>query len=87
MNRLHNQHGWYKNQFFMGGGPSGGGDVPAPPPPPPPPAPPPTKTDEDVQQEKRGSLERKKFAKGREKTLLAQTGAQGSKKKKTLLGE
>lgn len=72
---------------FMGGSGGGSPDTPSAPPPPPPPSPPPTKTDQDVQQEKRGSLERKKFAKGRSKTLLEQTGSQGSKKKKTLLGE
>lgn len=73
-------------QFLMGSGGGGTPSAPAPPPPPPPPAPPPTITDETVQEEKKRTAERKKFARGREKTLLAQTGTQGTKKKKTLLG-
>jgi hypothetical protein len=70
--KLMNQHGWYKNQFFMGGGGS-------------PPKPPPTKEDESVQEAKKDVLMKKKYQKGREKSILAQTGEQG-KVKKTVLG-
>lgn len=76
------QHGF---ALHGGGMPSGG--APSAPKPPPPPAPPPTKSDEDVQQEKKEALERKKFAKGRDDTLLKQTGRQGQTQKKTLLGK
>jgi len=84
MNKLINEHGWYKNQFFMGGGPSIP-DTPAPPSPPPPPAPAPEKKDEDVDQQRKEALEKKKFQRGREKTMLEQTT--GTNQKKTLLGE
>jgi len=77
---------WAGTKYFMGGAPSVP-DTPAPPPPPPPPAPPPTKTDDDVEEAKKGAIERKKFARGREKTLLEQVGSEGGKRKKSLLGE
>lgn len=69
----------------MGDSGGGGVDTPKAAAPPPPPPPPPTKADEDVQNEKAKTMERKKFARGREKTLLEQTGSQG-KKKKNFLG-
>ena len=67
----------------------GGGSKPkAPPPPPPPPptAPPPSRVDEDVQQETKDALQKKKFRKGRDKTILG-GGTQGNVGKKTLLGQ
>jgi len=70
----------------MGGAPKVP-DAPAPPPPPPPPSAPPTRTDDDVEEAKKGAIERKKFARGREKTLLEQVGSQGASGKKSLLGE
>ena len=77
---------WSKIDFYMGGAPKVP-DAPAAPPPPPPPSPPPTKTDDDVEESKKAAIERKKFARGREKTLLEQVGSEGSAKKKSLLGE
>jgi len=71
--------------FHGGGMPSGG--APVAPKPPPPPAPPPTKEQDDVQEKKKEALERKKFAKGRDDTLLKQTGSQGTTQKKVLLGK
>lgn len=66
-------------------------EAPAPPKPPPAPkpekvAPAPTKvsSSDNAKQE---VLTRKKFESGRDKTLLAQGGSQGKRKKKTLLGE
>ena len=74
--------------FCMGSGSGGGGDddMPVPPPPPTPPPPPPSKTDADVSQERQDALQKKRFRKGREKTLLAQTGEEGKTAKKKLLG-
>ena len=85
MKKLINEHGWYSNQYFMGGGPSIP-DTPAPPPPPPPPAPPPKEVDEDVSQQRRETLEKKKFQQGRDKTMLEQTQS-GATQGKTLLGQ
>jgi len=86
MKKLINEHGWYHNQFFMGGGPSIP-DTPAPPSPPPPPAPPPKEADADVAQQDRETAEKKKFQRGREKTMLEQTQVAGTKKKASLLGQ
>lgn len=60
--------------------------IPEAPKAPPPPPPPPTKKDADVQEEKRAAVEKKKYQKGRESTLLKQTGYSNGTKKKTLLG-
>lgn len=59
----------------------------APPPPPPPekPAPPPQKQ-QSKENAKQDVLTRRKFEAGRDKTLLNQSGNQGTRKKKTLLG-
>ena len=72
-------------KYWMGGG--GVPDAPTAPAPPPPPPPIPKKEDEDVEQEKKEALEKKIFRKGREKSILSQTGEQGSVGKKTLLGQ
>ena len=83
---LTDQHGFDKTKFWMGGG-GGPPDAPAPPPPPPPPPAPPSKVDQDVQEEKKDALQKKKYRKGREKSILSQKGEQGSVGKKTLLGQ
>ncbi len=59
--------------------------VPEAPPPPPKPDPAPMKQ-ETQQASKQDVLSRKKYEQGREKTLLAQKGTQGTTRKKTLLG-
>ena len=59
--------------------------IPDAPPPPPKAEPAPTKQ-ENVEASKQDVLSRKKYEAGRDKSLLAQTGNQGKKKKKTLLG-
>ena len=65
MNRLMNEHGWYKNQFFGGGG-MPDASTPQAPAPPPPPKPPPKKMDDDVENQKKEALDRKKFQNDRE---------------------
>ena len=77
----------FQHGFAFHGGKPPSGSAPQAPPPPPPPAPPPTKDDDDVQQKKKEALERKKFAKGRDETLLKQKGNSGSTSKKVLLGK
>ena len=59
--------------------------IPDAPPPPPKPDPAPQKQD-SVEASKQDVLARKKYERGRDKTLLNQKGSQGTLRKKTLLG-